>query len=144
MLRYQVADNSPTTSGAAKKEYENSWEFLKLKKKERVNLNNGMMFHFYADDSQIYFSFDSNTPELVTASRLGACVMSVTGCLLKRYLKLNSDKTKLLLIASQFCSKPQLSSLNVCGDQISPSVSIINVGVVFDSHMKFEGQVSSI
>ena len=32
----------------------------------------GMMFHFYADDSQIYFSFDSNTPELVTASRLEA------------------------------------------------------------------------
>ena len=34
----------------------------------------GMMFHFYADDSQIYFSFDSNTPELVTASRLEASV----------------------------------------------------------------------
>ena len=28
----------------------------------------GMMFHFYADDSQIYFSFDSSTPELVNAS----------------------------------------------------------------------------
>ena len=61
-------------------------------------------------------------------------------------LKLNSDKTELLLIhlVSQFCPKPQLSSLNVCGDQISPSVSVRNVGVVFDSHMKFEGQVSSI
>ena len=22
----------------------------------------GMMFHFYADDTQIYFSFDSNAP----------------------------------------------------------------------------------
>ena len=59
-------------------------------------------------------------------------------------LKLNSDKTELLLIASQFCPKPQLSSFNVCGDQIRPSVSVRNVGVVFDSHMKFEGQVSSI
>ena len=59
-------------------------------------------------------------------------------------LKLNSDKTELLLIASQFCPKPQLSSLNVCGDQISPSVSVRNVGVGFDSHIKFEGQVSSI
>ena len=59
-------------------------------------------------------------------------------------LKLNSDKTELLLIASQFCPKPQLSLLNVCGDQISPSVSVRNVGVVFDCHMKFEGQVSGI
>jgi len=59
-------------------------------------------------------------------------------------LRLKSDKTELLLIASQFFPKPQLSSINVCGDQNSPSVSVGNVGVVFDSHMKFEGQVSSI
>ena len=59
-------------------------------------------------------------------------------------LKLNSDKTELLLIASQFCSKHQQSLLNVCGDQLSLSVSIRSVGVVCDSHMKFEGQVSSI
>ena len=59
-------------------------------------------------------------------------------------LKLISDKTELQIIASQFCPKPQLSSLHVCGDQISPSVSVRNVGVVFDSHVKFERQVSSI
>ena len=103
-----------------------------------------MMFHFYADDSQIYFSFDSNTPKLVTASRLEACVKDVSDWMSANKSKLNSDKTELLLIASQFCPKPQLSSLNVCADQISPSVSVRNVGVVFDSHMKFEGQVSSI
>ena len=41
----------------------------------------GMMFQFYADDTQIYFSFDSNTPELVTVSRLEAVLRtSVTGC----------------------------------------------------------------
>ena len=42
-----------------------------------------MMFHFCADVTQIYFSFASTAPELVTASRLEACVkMSVIGCLL--------------------------------------------------------------
>lgn len=101
-----------------------------------------MRFHFYADDSQIYLSFDSNTPELVTASRLKACVKDVSDWKSANKLKLN--KTELLTIASQFGPKPQLSSLNVCGDQISPSVSVRNVGVVFDSHMKFERQVSSI
>ena len=103
-----------------------------------------MMFHFYADDSQIYFSFDSNTPGLVTASRLEACVKDVSDWMSANKLKLNSDKTELLIIASQFGPKPHLSSLNVCGDQISPSLSARNVGVVFDSHMKFERQVSSI
>ena len=109
-----------------------------------IVLKHGMMFHFYADDSQMYFSFDSNTPELVTASRLEACVKDVRGWMSANNLKLNSNKTELLLMSSQFCPKPQLSSLNVCGDQISPSVSIRNVGVVFGSHMRFEGQMSSI
>ena len=59
-------------------------------------------------------------------------------------LKLHSDKTKLLLMASQLCPKPQLSLLNVCGDHISPSVSVRNVAVVVDSYMKFERKVSSI
>ena len=68
------------------------------------------MFHFSADDSQIYFSFDSNTPEVVTASRLQAC-----DWMSSNKLKLNSDKTEQLLIASQFCPKPQLLSLNVWG-----------------------------
>ena len=31
----QVAENSLTTSGVAKKEYENSGEFLKFKKKQK-------------------------------------------------------------------------------------------------------------
>ena len=59
-------------------------------------------------------------------------------------LKLNSDKTELLLIASQLCPKLQLSSLNVCGAQISPSVSVRNNSVVFYSYMKFERKLSSI
>ena len=67
---------------------------------------NGMMFLFYVDDSQIYFSFDSNTPELVTTSRLEACVKDVIDWMSSNKLKLNPDKTELLLIASQFCPKP--------------------------------------
>ena len=61
-----------------------------------------MMFHFFADDSQIYFSFDSNSSELVTVSRLEACVKDVRDWMSSSKLMLNSDKTELLLIASQF------------------------------------------
>ena len=59
-------------------------------------------------------------------------------------LNLNSDKTERLLIASQWCSRPQLLSLNVCGNQISRSVTVRTVAVVVDSYMKFERKVSSI
>ena len=60
---------------------------------------------------QLIFSFYSNTPELVTE----ACVKDVSDWMSSNKLKLNSDKTELLLIASQFCPKPQLLSLNVWG-----------------------------
>lgn len=64
-----------------------------------------MMFHFYADDSQIYFSFDSNTPELVIASRLEGCFKDVSDWMSSNKLKLNSDTTELVLIVSQLCPK---------------------------------------
>ena len=53
----------------------------------------GMMFHFCADNFQIYFSFDFNTPELVTASRLEACVKDVSDWMSSNKLKLNSNWT---------------------------------------------------
>ena len=104
----------------------------------------GMMFHFYADDTQIYFSFDSNTPELVAVSRLEACVKDVSDWMSSSKLKLHSDKTELLLIASRFRPRPHFPPLNICGDQIRASVSARNIGVIFDSYMNFECQVSSV
>ena len=59
-------------------------------------------------------------------------------------LKLNSDKTELLLIASRFRPRPHFPPLNICGDQIRASVSARNIGVIFDSYMNFECQVSSV
>ena len=71
----------------------------------------GMMFHFYADDAEIHFSFDSNTPDLVTVSRLEACVKDVSDWMSSNKLKLNSDKTELLLIASRFRPRPHFPPL---------------------------------
>ena len=92
-----------------------------------------MMFHFYADDTQIYFSFDSE-----------ACVKDVSDWMSSNKLKLNSDKTELLLIASRFRPRPHFPLLNICGDQIRASASARNIGVIFDSYMNFECQVSSV
>ena len=90
------------------------------------------------------FHFDSNTPELVTVSRLEACVKDVSDWMSSNKLKFNSDKTKLLLIASRFRPRPHFPPLNICGDQIRASVSARNIGVIFDSYKNFECQVSSV
>ena len=72
---------------------------------------------------------------MVTALRLEACVKDVSDWMSSIKSNLNSDKTERLLIASQWCSRPQLLSLNVCGNQISRSVTVRNVAVVVDSYI---------
>ena len=60
-------------------------------------------------------------------------------------LKLNADKTELLLIASSYW-KPRIEwpPLHVGGTQVIPAPSARNLGVKFDNTMSMEDQVSSI
>ena len=52
---------------------------------------------------------------------------------LKR-LKLNQDKTELLLISSRYCQSLALSYLQVGEEKICPCESVQNLGVHFDEH----------
>ena len=47
---------------------------------------NNMNFHFYADDSQVYFSFDSNSSVIV--ARIEACLHDIA-----TWMSLNKLKT---------------------------------------------------
>ena len=64
---------------------------------------NGMEFHLYVDDSQIYFPFDPSSCYLsAVVSRIQACLMDISSWMLLYKLKLNSDETELLIIGPQF------------------------------------------
>ena len=57
-----------------------------------------MNFHFYVDDCQVYFSFDSLS--FVTITRIEACLRDIATWMSLNKLKLNSDKTELLVNGS--------------------------------------------
>ena len=61
---------------------------------------NGMNFHFYHDDTQIYLSFKSkNVGEpLLSRSRVELCIRDVTQWMTANKLMLNHDKTELLIL----------------------------------------------
>ena len=59
-----------------------------------------MEFHFYADDSKIYFSFDSATPNCsFVVSRIEACIHDLVSWMSCNKLKLKGDKMELAIIS---------------------------------------------
>ena len=103
-----------------------------------------MLFHFYADDSQIYFSFESATPVDCTSSKIEACIADVKNWMVSNKLKLNTDKTELLVISSKFRLRPVLLGVIVGNDVVAPSESARNIGVIFDSNLDYKKHVNAI
>ena len=90
-----------------------------------------MTFHLFADDTQIYVSFnykDQNDLEQVK-SRVELCLVDVMNWMSTNKLKLN---TELLILSSKFRPEPVFSVLTVGSDIITPSPYARNIGVTLD------------
>ncbi|KAM8897375.1 uncharacterized protein AB9W97_008806 isoform 3-T4 [Spinachia spinachia] len=101
-----------------------------------VNLD----FHCYADDTRIYLS--TNTPHNPPLSHINSCLSSIKSCMQQDSLKLNRDKTQLLLIGSKTTlSKTNSLTLDIDGTSIPPSFQAHNFTVIFDSTLSLEPQI---
>jgi len=93
--------------------------------------------HLYADDTQLFFSFhppdfDSRTTHLQDS------LQQISSWTTANLSTLNSSKTELLLIGfTKQHSKMQNSSLNT-------THSARNLGFIFDEHLTFSDQISSV
>ena len=105
-----------------------------------------MCFHFYADDTQIYLSFKSTseTYKEWSVASIEACVRDINEWMLCNKLKLNNDKTEVLVIGAHHRPRPQLDVLSVGDECIKPSAFTRNLGIVFDNSLTLERQVITI
>ena len=82
-----------------------------------------LMYHFYADDTQLYVSFKLGSDDLLSSAKSSVeiCVQEINNWMIFNGLKLNEDKTEFLLFSSCYRPSPSLEFVRVGGEVIQPS-----------------------
>ena len=75
---------------------------------------------------------------------LEACVQEIDTWMLLNKLKLNREKTELLLISSLHRARPPLLHLDVCDERVLTSPKAGNIGVIFDEYLSMVPQVTTM
>ena len=86
----------------------------------------GMSFHLYADDTQLYLAFDPKSPNSITnmSQILSNCTAEINAWMDSHFLKLNSDKTELVIITTPTLSNHNIQSLDMCDTVSLPSAQM--------------------
>ena len=103
-------------------------------------------YHIYADDTQLYISFNSKEP-LTSLTKLNNCTSDIRVWMIKNKLKINDSKTECIIFRSPLL-KTDLSGVSIrvaIGDsQISSSSKVRDLGIIFDDCLSLDSHVSNI
>ena len=111
-----------------------------------ISKNHGLVHHFYADDLQIYLSFKPTDNVAHTEALCRVESYWMTGLNAWDTLKLNTNKTEVIVLTSQRNAKfVESVSVTVVESNIKASSCVIkNLGAFLDSKLNMEKHVYSI
>ena len=117
---------------------------LYTKELEQIVTKYGLSIHLYADDTQIYFSFDVNNKNLdLTPIKL--CLSEVKLWMSDNFLKLNDEKTEFLDIGYYVSPLSSLDLGESYGElSIAPVLMAKNLGFYFDDQLNMNKQISFV
>ena len=94
-----------------------------------------LLYHLYADNTQLYISFNAGCCADLEEAKLCVerCVEEIDLRMFKNLLKLNQDKTELVIISSKIRNGPNLEYVRVGDEFIAPKLSLRNLGVIMDN-----------
>ena len=102
--------------------------------------------HFYADDTQLYISATPTQSDVYSKiKQLEACSEDIKHWMTLNYLKLNDEKTDVLIIGSSSSLKklPKVD-VSVGFHSINPVPEVKTLGVTFDKHMNMQSHIKSV
>ena len=111
----------------------------------------GLNYHFYADDSQLYVAFkpkDQISREEAIA-KVEACSKDIKAWMNNNFLKLNGDKTELIIVTSKKMGTPDFTVM--IGDDIitavdpaDPDYPPKNLGVYIDRNLSMDDHIKKV
>ena len=105
-----------------------------------------MSHHFYADNTQLYIAFKTSSVSDMNQSKtkLINCVRDIDAWMLSNKLKLNRDKSEVLVISPIYRPHPILSSVDICNETVLSSTSAHNIGVIVDQSLAMKPHVNAV
>ena len=106
-----------------------------------------ILYHFFADDTQLYKSFKPSSIEQQTAAinSIELCIKRVSEWMFTNRLKLNMDKTEFIIFETrQQLSKVCCDSISVKNETIYSRPVVRNLGVLLDQELKMKYHVFHI
>ena len=111
-----------------------------------IILKHKLNYHVYADDTQLYLSFNSTQHDADSAiDILQKCITEIRKWMKSNFLKLNDEKTEFLLFGShQQLAKINTDHVRIGESTISSVPQARNLGAIFDSLMTMKPHISNV